>query len=80
MNTWTHQINTLGDKKTAIQNEDIILKYKVNQAMLLSLPLKIKTAATEHLEGWKTYFFLLWKVQRIPTIKLYIHQKMIVHL
>ena len=62
MNTWTHQINTLGDKKTAIQNEDIILKYKVNQAMLLSLPLKIKIAATEHLEGWKTYFFLLWKV------------------
>ena len=62
VNTWTHQINTLGDKKTAMQSEGITLKYKVNHATLLSLPLKIKIAATEHLEGWKTYFFLLWKV------------------
>ena len=51
MNTWTHQINTLGDKKTAMQSEGITLKYKVNHATLLSLPLKIKIAATEHLEG-----------------------------
>ena len=54
-------MNTLEDKKTAMQNEDITLKYKVNQTTLLSLPLKIKITATEHLEG-KTYFFLLWKV------------------
>ena len=45
-------MNTLEDKKTAMQNEGITLKYKVNQTTLLS---------TEHLEG-KTYFFLLWKV------------------
>ena len=43
--------NTLQDKNTAMQNEYSTLKYEVNQVTLLSLPLKIKVTATEHLEG-----------------------------
>ena len=60
-------MNTLEDKKTAMQNEDITLKYKVNQTTLLSLPLKIKITATEHLEG-KTYFFSCGKYKEFKQL------------
>ena len=53
--------STLEDKNNAMQNEDSTLKYQVNQATLLSLPLKIKITATKHLEG-KKYFLPLGKV------------------
>ena len=60
-NTSYNEDNTLEDKSTGMQNKDSTLKYQVNQATLLSLPVKIKISATGHLEG-KKYFLPLGKL------------------
>ena len=46
-NALQNEENTFQDENIAMQNEDNTLKYKVNQATLLPLHLKIKITATE---------------------------------